>query len=507
MPASAAALMVLLGIGPIAALKLTLSAFIATAGLGVYGLVYGETRRSDAALISGTVYLFLPYRFTDLFLRGELGEFAAYSIVPFALWGYRALSRVRADRRPLVGALTAIAHGVVWFFHPIVGLILTLIVAVLLPLQAVAARDRREGWQQGLFGGCVVLLATVLASVYLVPAFLEQSLVRLENLWQFCRPTTKYLVNWRALLQFGFFSVGSPTIVGAVVLAAGLIFPPTRRKLANTLVWWVPALLYLPLLTDFRFSVWFWRVSPFGRYLLFPWRLLGFVGLFAAVGIGAMWASLIPKEWRKSGWLGAITLSLLVAISSNGYNRAAFVGAPSTDQLRPEAIRHAGMQTTLVADEYLPRTVTMPPREPKIADVDTFVRLVPDPAMQNPVWVPVTRDLVSAQATKISPLRYAIDVRASQAGSFDLYAFAFPGWKVETLAGPAAARQSTSPLGFIRLSLPVAGHYRLTEYFGSTPLRTVSGLTSLLAFLSVYPFLWYLNRKLLGVHRNSLSSG
>jgi hypothetical protein len=75
--------------------------------------------------------------------------------------------------------------------------------------------------------------------------------------------------------------------------------------------------------------------------------------------------------------------------------------------------------------------------------------------------------------------------------------FDFPGWKVETRAGPAAARQSTSPKGLIRLSLPAAGSYQLTVYFGSTPLRTLSALTSLSAFLLVYPFLWYLSRQLL----------
>jgi uncharacterized membrane protein len=173
----------LLGVGPIL----------------VYGLVYGETRRADAALISQSIYLFLPSRFTELFLRGDLTEFAACSIAPFALWGHRALGRIRENRRPLVGVITAVAYRAVRFFHPLIGLLLAGIVAMPVPPQVVEADDRRDGWRRALFGGCVTLLATVMASVYLAPALLEQSVVRLENRG-FCQLTTKYLVNWWALV-------------------------------------------------------------------------------------------------------------------------------------------------------------------------------------------------------------------------------------------------------------------------------------------------------------------
>jgi 6-pyruvoyl-tetrahydropterin synthase related domain len=490
---SAAALVVALGIGPIAALKLILCGFIPAAGIGAYGLAYGETRRRDAALISGFIYLFLPYRFTDLFVRGELTEFAAYSILPFALWGYRALGRARAERRPLIGAGTAVAHAVVWFCHPIIGVMLTGTVALMLLWQVVSARDRGEGWRQGLYSGCVALFGTLMASVYLGPAFLERSLVRIDNLRRYCQPTAKYLVNWRDVVVSGPYSAGAPTIVGAVVLAICMAFPLTRRKTKAALIWLLPV-LYLPLLTNLGFSLWFWRVLPFGRYLLYPWRPLGFVGLFAATGVGIMWSSLIAVEWRRARWLGAIAVSLFVAASSNGYNKASYVSSPAPEQLRPNVIRDGRIVTTLAADTYLPRTVREPPKVPgwMLRRMSHFTVGLAD------AMVPVTEDSVSTQTTEIAPARYAIEARASRPGFFDMYVFDFPGWKVKTLSGPSAAVESTSPLGYVRVTLPAAGRYQLIAYFGSTPLRTVAGLTSLSALLLAYPFLWYLDRKWLG---------
>lgn len=488
--ASAALLMMTSGIGAIAALKLTMCSFIAVAGLGAYGLAYGESGRHDAALISGFVYLFLPYRLTDLFVRGELTEFAAYSILPFALWGYRALGRTRGDRRPLIGALTAVAHAAVWFCHPIVGLMLTGTVAVIILGQVVGARDRSDAKRQALYSACVAVFGTLIASIYLLPAILERSLVRFDNLERYCQPTTKYLINWRELAGLRSFSVGLPTIVGVLVLTICMVLTATRQKVKRSLIWWLP-LLYAPLITNLPFSVWFWRVFPAGRFLLFPWRPLGFIGLFAATGIGIMWSSLIGAEWRRTRWLGAVTLSLIVAASGLSYNKASFVSYPSPDELKPNVIRDSRLVTTLAADEYLPRTVRQPPKFPSWI-LRRAAQLAPNLA---DTMGPVTEKSVSTETTEIAPGRYVIDARASQPAFFDLYLFAFPGWEVRTVKGPSMAVQSTSPLGYIRLMLPAAGSYQLVEYFGSTPLRNVVAWTSEAALLMAYPSLWYFDRK------------
>lgn len=516
MCATAAALAMLLGIGPILALKLATSAFIIAGGLGVYAVVCGETARRDAALIAGLVYLFFPYRFTDLFLRGELTEFAAYSIAPFVIWGYRALLRIDPARRPLVGTFTGLAHAGVWFCHPVIAGFLSGIVAIILLLHAIAANDKRAALRSAFFAGCVAAFGTAIASIYLVPAILEQSLVRLDDLRAFCSPTTKYLVDWNWLLGSVFLGeykgsrtewtsgpipsgLGMPTLVGALMLAVSLIVPQFRARIATSLAWWSPAILYLPLMVRNPLSVWFWETSPLGNFVLFPWRLLGFVGIFAAIGIGIMWATFIEVQSQGSVWFDALLAATFVVVSCLGANQAVYTVDPVPVQLSPPAIGGSGIITTVVANEYLPRTVLNPPQKPRgPAEKDLVVLLVNPPAAQTAprrlLKPSAVAAPISATARRLDPLRFDIDLHAALPGHVDLRLFAFPGWHVETVSGPAKVSQSTSPAGLIRLFIPAAGNYHMVEYFGSTPLRSAAAIVSCLALLITYPALWFLGR-------------
>jgi len=462
----------------------------------MYGLVYGETRRSDAALISGFVYLFLPYRFTDLFSRGDLGEFAAFAILPFALWGYRALGRNKVGRRSLVGTLTAIVHGAVWFFHPLIGVLFTGLVILLQLAQLFGAENSKQGRALALYGSCVLLLGTLMAIVYLAPAILERPLIHLENLRKFCTPTTKYLVGWTALISPGFFSVGWPTLLGAAVLVVASLFPPTRRRLIAGVPLWLLTLsalafVSMSLVTNVWFSRYFWEASPFGMYLLYPFRLLGFAGLFSAIAIGLVWTALVPATWRDAGWLGAVALSFVIALSNQSYNNPVYVVAPTSEQMIPAVIRFNGLVTTVVSDEFLPATV---PQAPTLNQGRLGLVSMDPSGISIDGGTGAVGNSARVKVRRFGPLSYRIEAQARLPGSFDLNVFYYPGWTVETVRGPGKVSQSPSPKGFIRLSLPVPGDYYLTENFGSTPLRDASALISSLAFLLSYPLLWCLSR-------------
>ena len=101
---------------------------------------------------------------------------------------------------------------------------------------------------------------------------------------------------------------------------------------------------------------------------------------------------------------------------------------------------------------------------------------------------------VSVPALEENPLSYKLEIRATEPGFVNLHLFDFPGWTVNTLAGPTEIQQSISPNGQIRLFVPRAGSYKFTERFTSTPLRIAAGTTSLVALFLLYPVLWGLNR-------------
>lgn len=280
------------------------------------------------------------------------------------------------------------------------------------------------------------------------------------------------------------------------MLVAGLIIPQFRSKMTATIAWWSPVILYLPLMVRDPLSVWFWKTFPLGDFVLFPWRLLGFVGIFAAIGIGIMWATFIEAQSQRSVWVDALLAAAFVVVSSLGANQAVFTAAPVPVQLTPSAIRASGMINTVVANEYLPRTVLNPPLKPRGPAEKDLVGLLMRPLIAPGLGVVAKRPIPTA-ARQLDPLRFEIDLNGAVRGTVDLRLLAFPGWQVETVSGPAKVSQSTSPAGLIRLFIPAAGNYNLVEYFGSTPLRSAAAIVTCLALLVTYPLLWFLSRTII----------
>ncbi len=484
--ATAAAIMALLAVTPVAGLKLAVTAYAIAGGYGVYRLIFGETGRSDAALLGAIVFIYSPYRLSQLFVRGDLSEFAAYSLVPFVLWGYRELNRAEPSRTPLIGTATALAHAATLFCHVLIGLYTTEIVGAMLLLEVFWHRENML--RRAVLGSVVVILAIALAAIYLGPAWFEGRLVRLENLrygnWY---APNNLIFPWRLIFQSGLRSVGLASAVGIVAAAMSFVLPKVRQNASSVIGWWLPVIVILSLTLKSGWTRWFWIWFPLASFIQFPWRLLGFVGLFASVGIGVSWTLIVSERWRAFRWLGAISLALGVAYIEQPYRCFTHGGIDVPDTLTTPAgilaqpTDHAryGLYTTVFANEYLPVTV----RQPRL--LPSNVKLV------------IGAGKAATKVTQPCPLRYLVEAQAELPSALDLQVFNFPGWKAATLSGPAEAHLLSSNEGLIRLYLPQPGDYRIEVYFGMTTVRVVASAITLLALLLIYPILWELNRLLL----------
>jgi hypothetical protein len=418
-----------------------------------------------------------------LFVRGDLAEYAALSIVPFVLWGYRALGRVDDEKVPWVGAATAVAHAAIWFCHTITGLYATEIVFVLLAITAGVNRKSRPALRRVLVAASTVGLGLAMASVYIIPAWLERSLVNLESIrtGAFHPTMNMALLPW--LFSFGFFSIGLPTMVGAIVTALGLIRRQPRREGWALARWWLPAILLASLMLSWAAP--FWNVWPLGSYIQFPWRLLGFVGVFSAVGVGVTLATLLPSGSRLR-WPLCVALALSVVFVERSYNAAAFYD-PQVVPSTPAIIRD-GIKTSVVANEYLPLTVQSSPRRSRLQLAE------------------VVAGAAQVNAVQLDALTYQIELDALGPCEIDVRVFDFPGWKVKTEVGPTGAQRSTTAAGLIRLTIPRPGHYRCRVHFGLTPLRACAAALTWLALLLAYPILRRIQRAK-GSASPSLSAG
>jgi hypothetical protein len=447
----------LFGASAVWALKLALIVLTAAGAAGVFGVVYHERRRADAAAVAAAVFVFMGYHVTLVFVRGDLAEYSAICLTPSVIWAYRALGRVSPSQLLPVGLAAAFLHAATLLVHTLTGQWLTELLAIIAAVAAWPALRRRDR-ARVIAIGVTFVCACGLTAIYTVPALLERPLVHIERMTEGGLATTRNLIPLAHLSSVGFFYVGWAMISLPLFFVAVLV--RRRRIVRDLLVWTALAVLMLLLMLPLAKPVWSWL--PFGAYIQFPWRLLGFLSVFGALAWGSVWSELVPDR-RIIAWTLAV-----VATGAVVYNGRANmpVLAPIPDYQIPASaadIGH-GIHSTVISDEYVPRVVPVAPNYPRSAFV-------------------VAHDGNGIESSLRSGTGYRLEVSADAGSTVDVRALFFPGWKVSVRGGPAGVTLEPSEAGFVRVRFPVKGYYRIYVYFGLTPLRAAATAASFVSLL------------------------
>jgi hypothetical protein len=464
---------ILAGLSADVALKIVILFFSVIGALGMWRWVLGETGRSDAAFVAAAVFAGAPYRFVDLFQRGDIAEYAAIAVVPWCLWLYHALLRVGSGRQVTCALGAALSHAGLLLTHTITAQWATELIAasLVLPLWRAWRTRRRRVVLLVLFalGGAVGSSA-----IYTLPAFLERELVLLENLTQGAYAYHRHLVGWTALLEPGFFSVGWPLLAAAAITAGGCLVPSTRVRLRAAAPWWGATLLLCLLVTDGSRAL--WPLLPFAAYIGFPWRLLGLVAVCGAAAVGISWAGLVragAPRWLLAGLVAAgVAWSALPQARAEGYIEKT-ASAPQTAR---DIARF--VWGTSHGEPFLPREHPRLPAAPRgthyAEPLDASVRIV--------------------RAVPVG-LGYSLKVEAGRPGAVEIQSLWFPGWRIEDASGPAAPILGPSSSGRIQLGFVRPGGYEVEIVFGNTPVRSAGTLISWLTVILLHPALRLIHRR------------
>lgn len=461
-----AALSAVLG-SPVLGLKLWIVLASILAGLGVRFAVATETRRDDAALLAALLYLASAYRLTDIYIRGDIAEYTALAILPWAIGAYRRIARaIPLETAAPSAALAVGAHAGLLYSHAIFGLWGTWL------LGATCLVTTFELWQRRALKHATALwtafaLSLAIGAAYLGPALIQKRYVHIAiATTDFYDPSNQLLAAER-LLGTGQF--GLVPLVGAALTLA-LVTLVVRRRGTTGMVWAASAALFAFLSIKQAEGFWMARL-PLTRFIQFPWRLHGLAALGAALAVGCSWAVLMKRgSWREPLGLMLGATALLVTAPLCYVPEVMARGSfPTSASETRRGLHHT------TADEYLPLAVAKPPtaparalvtESPQLQVVDTFSR-------------GTVHDL---ELVTTAPLRAELKLHM------------FPGWGVETLQGPATAKLTTSKAGLVAVDLPRPGRYRLRVRFGTSPVRLAFGLFSLAAALATWPLLQRLCR-------------
>jgi hypothetical protein len=456
-------------LGFIGAAKLLFLLPLVFGGIGMY-LLAKELFGKTPGLVGAALYLLAPYRALDAYVRGAIGESFALALIPFVFYFFLKLIKSQEKKYFLPATL---ATGLFLISHNITVLIFTplIIMWVLLLLY-------KEHWKDFKLPFLSLALAFGLSAFFILPAFLEKSLVQVDSLTtgqldfrnQFVKVSQLFIdrywnysgSNPQSLNTIS-YQIGWPHWWLVIMSLFALVFSKKRKNV----------LLFIFLLSIFMFGIFMthnksapvWEFIKILAFVQFPWRFLSIV-IFSASLMGAYFVSFL--EGKRMLVVALFIVCLTVLLNWQYFKPEHFYyGLTDNDKLSGQ--NFVDQQKGALLD-YLPKTA-LEPRE-----------LAP----QNPY-------VISGKATLTNFVNksnnWKFDAEVKTGAVVEVPVFNFAGWVVNY-------PQKTGTIGRIAVSLPV-GKHEVVGKFENTPIRTVGNILTILSFVTLV-LVYAKNRRISG---------
>ena len=427
--------------------------------------------RPVPSLIGAFFYVFAPYMFLDLYVRGNFAEFLALMMIPAVFWaGNNVFKNDKNEKKilsVLILAFFVLSHNIVvmlaigWFAFFI-------FVNLACDFFKIKKEEKRIDFTKsnGKKFFSFIILALGLSAFFWLPALMEIPLTYLgvEKVYSWGNhfPTIKQLIYspW----QYGHslpgpgdymsFQVGPMHLflmVGSVL--AFVVSFWGRRKLTKKeflYLFFLFSFVLLIFLMNYR-STFIWRNIPILERVQFPWRLLGFA-LFAAIFLIAFFLEKLFLYVKNKTSLKIIIVMVIYFLTFMNYYHY-----PSPKQYisTKEALAFDRAKgTTAASNELLP---VWAPKE-------------------NPEKISL-KDAVFCQR-----FRCQKNVNFKEERDVVFQKFYFPSWQA-FIDGRKASVQLEDKTGLLRVSVP-AGQHEIFLKLGQTRMEKWANFISLV-FLAV----------------------
>ena len=447
---------------PLAPIVVELFALFVFGTLGVYKLCK-EIGGPSAGLYSAIFFVFTPYIYVNLYVRGDLSELAAMLLCPWPLYLLLILKKRVRDGRSCNRAMIPLAlslAGLV-FCHPATSLFFTTVfflVALCLSRDKVPMRP----YLTRVIVSAVLALS--LSSSYWLTVFQMRDLVHLDWAFQGIYSADENVVHFLEFFRDDQNSEASAgEKYGDMSFQLGLIHfllatlgATLCRKNTTLLAVYGIYLCAIVLMTPV--SVPIWRNVELLRMVQFPWRILSItatlqiVCIAAAVGFAARRLSLMMSMLGFS----AVLVSLYVWHSDRFVFKHS-IDIPGRLQHWLAEEKYASLQDFSRRHEYVPKTV---------ASVES---LRPRARSSPVLWSSEAGFAQPFEGNSSHHIRYRFSM--SKPGLLRIEQLYFPGWRVilDGLPVPSAELESNLTIdGRMTLSLP-AGEHVIDARFDGPP--------------------------------------
>jgi hypothetical protein len=445
--------------------------FVLSIPLSMYAMYrfLKEFLSGELALAGAALYVYAPYRATELFVRGTIGEITAFIFIPLIALSFVKITKDKVSPKWI--GMTAISFAFLVLSHNIMAYMFMPFALLLLILRIIwLSSDRKKVIFRSLAG---IILGLLVAIYFWWPAISESGLMQYSTVFNFYDhfPTLKQLIT----PYFGYgASVPGPYdlmsfyigIVSLAIVALGtFLFILNRNKFSKEekiFVFWGMFIFFGSIFMMNHRSAFLWRTLPLLPYFQFPWRFLSMV-IFASPILLLGLTKIKHKE------IFALTVIVLAVVLNFSYFKPSeYLGRGDGYYLnRYIPVPVASEEYKKTGEEYL--------RLPK----DTEVR----PNKNYPLVY--SRDLSITSFNEDSPLKVTVYTDYPRQSQVNYTKYYFPGW-VAKIDGKRVGIKPGEPFGQIALVVP-AGKHTLEIGYSESKMRLIFDYISLAGLiLAIY---------------------
>ena len=334
-------------------LKLFIVLIAIASGIAMYEFVTKVTKNRYAGLLAAAIYVFAPYRLTDMYMRMAISELASFVFIPIVFHGMYNIfnSEEKSIKKSLV--LTLGASGLI-LTHIVIAMYVAIFCFIYLLLNIKKLKDK----QVLIMLGINILLIILITAFYTIP-LLEHKMGadyevfkagRMERTEELIRNKVDFL-DLVYTKQYNFsFEIGLISIIGLVLTI--LAYKKVEKQ--NRKIYWFSLVSGIVcVILSLRFFP-FEKLPAVLKMIQFTFRLLEFSTFFFAF-IAAINYSLVVKDFKMKdvAVLSLIAFLLIVPLKKNlNYEKRWSEEAlwPSVEVNENTGRVHAGCATF----EYLP---------------------------------------------------------------------------------------------------------------------------------------------------------
>ena len=472
--------LVLLGVSAAAACKIILVLAYFFGFLFAWKFLY-HYFRSIPSLIGAFLYVFAPYMFLDLYVRGNFAEFLALMMVPAIFWAGDNI--IRGQKRILsilILAFFILSHNIIVMLA-VVWLFLFIFANLIYDFFRINGKEEKIDFiknnSKRIF--IFVALALGLAAFFWLPALSEISLTHLADekvySWADHFPTIRQLIysSWdygHSLSGPGdymSFQIGPMHLLLVVGSVLAFIFSFwQKRKLTKKeflYLFFFFSFIGLVFLMNSR-SAFIWRYISVLSRAQFPWRLLGFA-LFAVIFLAAFFLEKIFRYLKNKKSAKIIVVIAIYFLVFRSYY----------DYLKPKI--YISVEKALSSDHAKGTTATSN-------------ELLP-------IWVPKEkpRKISLEKTINCQLFQCQTETNFKEENDVVFRKFYFPGW-YGFIDNQAIALHPQDKTGLIKITVP-AGQHNILLKLQQTKIEKLANLISLISLmiLLILRFKYYRHEK------------